>query len=108
MPRWNNPGDAGRPRELECRSGGEQNGEHRHGLSHGDQGHVSYDDIRLVFFLLFLYHVLYGMRTGIVFLIFLSLYVLFLSLRFLTWRANPLEGSSLTTSLRYQDLLSFL
>ena len=40
-------------------------------------------------------------------MIFLSLYV-FVYLRFLTWRANPLEGSSLTTSLRYQALLSFL
>ena len=48
--------------------------------------------------------VLCGKRTGIVFLIFLSLYV-FLYLRFLTWRANHLEGSSLTTSLRYQALL---
>ena len=50
--------------------------------------------------------VLCGKRTGIVFLIFLSLYVFYL--RFLTWRANHLEGSSLTTSLRYQALLSFL
>ena len=39
------------------------------------------------------------------FLHFLSLHV-FLYLRFLTWRANHLEGSSLTTSLRYQALLS--
>ena len=32
----------------------------------------------------------------------------FFILRFITWRANHLEGSSLTTSLRYQALLSFL
>ena len=32
----------------------------------------------------------------------------FFYLRFITWRANHLEGSSLTTSLRYQALLSFL
>jgi hypothetical protein len=48
--------------------------------------------------------VLCGKRTGIVFLIFF-LFTLFLYLRFLTWRANHLEGSSLTTSLRYQALL---
>ena len=49
--------------------------------------------------------VLCGKRTGIVFLIFF-LFTFFLYLRFLTWRANHLEGSSLTTSLRYQALLS--
>jgi len=39
-------------------------------------------------------------RTGIVFMIFLSLYVFL--------EVSHVEGSSLTTSLRYQDLLSFL
>ena len=41
-----------------------------------------------------------GKRTGIVFMIFLSLYVFL--------EVSHVEGSSLTTSLRYQDLLSFL
>ena len=44
--RLKSPGGAGRPRELGCRSGGEQNGEHRHGLGHGDQGRVSYGEFR--------------------------------------------------------------
>ena len=57
----------------------------------------------LVFFSFYIF--LYGKRTGIVFLIFF-LFTFFLYLRFLTWRANHLEGSSLTTSLRYQALLS--
>ncbi len=39
-------------------------------------------------------------RTGIVFMIFLSLYVFL--------EVSHVEGSSLTTSLRYQDFLSFL
>ncbi len=38
-----------------------------------------------------------GKRTGIVFMIFLSLYVFL--------EASHMEGSSLATSLRYQDLL---
>jgi hypothetical protein len=48
----------------------------------------------------FSFSVFCGNRTGIVFMIFLSLYVFF--------EVSHVEGSSLTTSLRYQDLLSFL
>jgi hypothetical protein len=44
--RLKSPGCAGRRRDAESRSGGEQNGEHRHGLGHGDQGRVSYGDLR--------------------------------------------------------------
>jgi hypothetical protein len=35
------PGGAGQPRELGCRSGGERNGEHRHGLVHVDAGRTA-------------------------------------------------------------------
>jgi len=40
------PGGARRRRDSGSRPGGEQNGEHRHGLGHGDQGRVSYGDLR--------------------------------------------------------------
>jgi hypothetical protein len=47
-----------------------------------------------------------GSVQGLFSCFFLSLYVFYL--RFVTWRANHMEGSSLTTSLHYQTLLSFL